>query len=259
MSTRVWPGQPFPLGATWDGDGTNFSLFSENAERVELCLFDAQDRETRVELRERTAFNWHGYLPGRRARAALRLPRARAVRPREGPPLQPAQAADRPLREGDRGPDPVGRRQRAPLRARRPGRRPRARRHRRRRRDPEVRRRRPGLRLGGRPPPGHALERDPHLRGPREGLHQAAPRRARGPARHLRRPRLRPGHRAPALARRDRRGAAARAPHRRRAAPGLAGPHATTGATARSATSRPTRSTPPPGTPASRCASSRAW
>jgi len=61
---RVWPGRPFPLGATWDGAGTNFSLFSENAERVELCLFDAGDRETRVEVRERTAFNWHCYLPG---------------------------------------------------------------------------------------------------------------------------------------------------------------------------------------------------
>ena len=60
----VWPGRPFPLGATWDGNGTNFSLFSENAERVELCLFDEEDTETRVELVERTAFNWHIYLPG---------------------------------------------------------------------------------------------------------------------------------------------------------------------------------------------------
>jgi glycogen operon protein len=47
-----------------DGEGTNFSLFSENAERVELCLFDDDDRETRVEVTERTAFNWHVYLPG---------------------------------------------------------------------------------------------------------------------------------------------------------------------------------------------------
>ena len=63
--TEVWPGAPFPLGATWDqGGGTNFSLFSEHAERVELCLFDADDNEERVELTERTAFNWHGYLPG---------------------------------------------------------------------------------------------------------------------------------------------------------------------------------------------------
>ncbi len=48
----------------WDGEGTNFSLFSENAEKVELCLFDEEDRETRYELTERTAFNWHGYLAG---------------------------------------------------------------------------------------------------------------------------------------------------------------------------------------------------
>jgi len=58
-----WPGQPFPLGATWDGAGTNFSLFSEHAEGVELCLFDAADCEERHRLREQTAFNWHGYLP----------------------------------------------------------------------------------------------------------------------------------------------------------------------------------------------------
>src|SRR5436190_15579636 len=59
-----WPGRPFPLGPAWDGEGTNFAIFSENAQRVELCLFDADDRETRLELRDRTAFNWHGYVPG---------------------------------------------------------------------------------------------------------------------------------------------------------------------------------------------------
>jgi len=61
---EVWPGKPFPLGPTWDGNGTNFAIFSENAERVELCLFDEHDAETRVELTEREAFNWHCYLPG---------------------------------------------------------------------------------------------------------------------------------------------------------------------------------------------------
>jgi isoamylase len=59
-----WPGKPFPLGATWDGEGTNFSLFSENAERVELCLFDEGGLETPVAVEERTAFNWHCYVPG---------------------------------------------------------------------------------------------------------------------------------------------------------------------------------------------------
>src|SRR4051812_45297595 len=60
---EIWPGSPFPLGATWDGRGTNFAIFSEHAERVELCLFDADDEETSVELTERTVFNWHCYLP----------------------------------------------------------------------------------------------------------------------------------------------------------------------------------------------------
>jgi glycogen operon protein len=62
--TDAWPGRPFPLGPTWDGAGTNFSLFSEHAERVELCLFDDEGHETRVAVRERTAHNWHCYLPG---------------------------------------------------------------------------------------------------------------------------------------------------------------------------------------------------
>jgi isoamylase len=61
--TAVWPGRPFPLGAAWDGGGTNFALFSEHAEGVELCLFDAEDDETRVELTQRTAYIWHCYLP----------------------------------------------------------------------------------------------------------------------------------------------------------------------------------------------------
>ena len=61
---RPWPGEPFPLGASWDGSGTNFSLTSENAERVELCLFDAEDRESRHVLLRQTAHSWHGYLPG---------------------------------------------------------------------------------------------------------------------------------------------------------------------------------------------------
>jgi isoamylase len=60
----VWPGQPFPLGAIWDGGGTNFSLFSEYAEGVELCLFDDAGEETRIEITQRRALNWHCYLPG---------------------------------------------------------------------------------------------------------------------------------------------------------------------------------------------------
>ncbi len=61
---QVWPGRPYPLGATYDGSGTNFAIFSESAETVQLCLFDARGREQRIELREVDAFVWHAYLPG---------------------------------------------------------------------------------------------------------------------------------------------------------------------------------------------------
>jgi isoamylase len=60
---EVWPGTAYPLGATFDGSGTNFALFSESADRVELCLFDDDGTETRVEVRESEAFVWHCYLP----------------------------------------------------------------------------------------------------------------------------------------------------------------------------------------------------
>jgi isoamylase len=60
---KIWPGQPYPLGAVFDGSGTNFSLFSEIAERVVLCLFDENDNETRIDLTEVTGYCWHGYLP----------------------------------------------------------------------------------------------------------------------------------------------------------------------------------------------------
>ena len=59
----VLPGEPFPLGATWDGAGTNFSLFSSVADRVELCLFDNVGAEVRVEVTERDSECWHAYLP----------------------------------------------------------------------------------------------------------------------------------------------------------------------------------------------------
>ena len=71
---RLWPGTPYPLGATWDGSGTNFAVFSEAADAVELCLFEGQAggsaedgagprAETRIELTEVDGFVWHGYLP----------------------------------------------------------------------------------------------------------------------------------------------------------------------------------------------------
>ena len=61
----VWPGRPVPLGATWDGQGVNFALFSKHAEKVELCVFDDKGRHERqrIVLRERSDDVWHGYLP----------------------------------------------------------------------------------------------------------------------------------------------------------------------------------------------------
>jgi glycogen debranching enzyme GlgX len=61
---RAWPGTPFPLGAHWDGEGTNFALWSTSATAVTLCLFDASGAETRIPLDDQTYHVWHGYVPG---------------------------------------------------------------------------------------------------------------------------------------------------------------------------------------------------
>ena len=68
MASRspLWPGRPYPLGATWDGAGVNVALFSEHATAVELCLFDGPNTSQALEqvvLRERTDLVWHGYVP----------------------------------------------------------------------------------------------------------------------------------------------------------------------------------------------------
>jgi isoamylase len=63
MTDQLWRGAPYPLGATWDGAGVNVAIFSENATGVELCLFDENDAERRIRLRDQTDRVWHGYLP----------------------------------------------------------------------------------------------------------------------------------------------------------------------------------------------------
>ena len=63
-SLEVWPGSPAPLGAHWDGSGTNFALWSAGASAVDLCLFDADGSEHRQRLQETTHQVWHGRLPG---------------------------------------------------------------------------------------------------------------------------------------------------------------------------------------------------
>ncbi len=65
MEITVLPGKPYPLGAKWDGSGTNFALYSEHAEGVDLCFFDEDGKQAEtIPLEECTAFVWHGYLPG---------------------------------------------------------------------------------------------------------------------------------------------------------------------------------------------------
>ena len=181
--TTPWPGHPFPLGPTWDGDGTNFALFSENAERVELCLFDDADRETRVELTERTAYNWHGYLPGVGPGQRYGYRVHGPYDPNRGHRFNPAKLLIDPYAKAIEGPIRFDAGARAAVRRCR--RRPRARPDRRRGRDPEVRRRRRAVRMGRRPPARHAVARDGHLRDARPRLHEAASRRSRGSPRHV--------------------------------------------------------------------------
>ena len=163
--------------------------------------------------------------PRHRTGPALRLPRAGSVRAARGPPVQPVQAAARPVREVDRRRRRLGpRRERASVRTDRGGgRRPRARRRGRRRGDAQVGRDRRRVHLGGRSPAAGSVRRHRHLRDPRQGLHDAPPRRPRGPPGHVRGARLRAGDRVPAPPRGDRRRAPARPPHLRRVVPGREG------------------------------------
>ena len=94
MTRRVWPGKPYPLGATWDGNGTNFAIYAENAEKVELCLFDTADpmkatkENERIVIQDSTDLVWHVYLPDSSSGAIVRLPRLRTLRSGQGAPLQ---------------------------------------------------------------------------------------------------------------------------------------------------------------------------
>ena len=258
---EIWPGRAYPLGATFDGSGTNFALFSEVAERVELCLFD-----------DRAASRDPGRADrGRRLRLAL-LPAAVQPGQRYGyrvhGPWDPEQGLrcnpnkllldpyakattgeidwDQSLfgynfgDEDSRNDDDSGRA------------------HDPRRGDQPV------LRLGGRPPARRPLQRVGHLRGPRQGADPAAPGRARGAARHLRRPRAPRGHRPPQAARRHRDRADAGAPVHPGQHPARQGAAQLLGLQHPRASSPRTRRTPPAAadsqaSPASRCRSSSRW
>ena len=64
QTVQVWPGSAYPLGSTYDGAGTNFAVFSNIADKVELCLIDREENEVRVNLEEVDNHVWHAYLPG---------------------------------------------------------------------------------------------------------------------------------------------------------------------------------------------------
>ena len=109
---RVWPGRPYPLGATWDGHGVNFALFSEYATKVELCLFDeaqAEKESVRLPLPEHTNQVWHGYLPEVRPGQLYGYRIHGPYTPKSGHRFNPhkivldpyAKAIGRPLRWGD--------------------------------------------------------------------------------------------------------------------------------------------------------------
>ena len=182
-------GRPVPARARpGTASGTNFSLFSENAERVELCLFDDEDNETRVELTERTAYNWHGYLPGVGPGQRYGYRVHGPYDPAAGHRFNPAKLLIDPYAKSIEGPVRLDARQRAPVRAARAG-------------DdadlelddeddataiPKCVVIDPRFDWEDDRPPNTPLARDGDLRDAREGLHEAHPGRARGPARHLR-------------------------------------------------------------------------
>ena len=89
--TAVWPGRPYPRGAYWDGEGVNFAIFSEHAEKVELCLFDAKGKSEvqRVELKERSDLVWHCYLPEARPGLLYGFRVHGPYRPQEGHRFNP--------------------------------------------------------------------------------------------------------------------------------------------------------------------------
>ncbi len=89
--TDIWPGASYPLGAHWDGQGVNFALFSQHAEKVELCLFDGTGRQERqrIVLRERTDHVWHCYLPQARPGQAYGYRVHGPYKPEEGHRFNP--------------------------------------------------------------------------------------------------------------------------------------------------------------------------
>ena len=189
-SLRVWPGVPYPLGATWDGVGVNFALFSEHATRVELCLFDSQDAEAEsltIPLPEQTDMVWHGYLPDAHPGQLYGYRVHGPYAPRRRPQVQSAQAGDGSLREGRGSGRSVARSAvRIPLRSGRHD----VRRPRQRTLCADRGRRGRRVHVGRRSPAADTVAQDADLRAARQGLLAAEPARPGNPARHLPGPRV---------------------------------------------------------------------
>ncbi len=110
---RVWPGEPYPLGATWTGVGVNFALFSAHATKVELCLFDsvnATEESACIALPEQTDMVWHGFFPDIRPNQLYGYRVHGPYEPAAGPPFQSEQGCHGSIREVGRAYDSMGRR-----------------------------------------------------------------------------------------------------------------------------------------------------
>ena len=155
---RVWPGQPYPLGASWDGQGVNFAIFSENATAVDLCLFTHEDDDTEshtIRLRERTDQVWHCYLPDVRPGQFYGYRVHGPYDPHHGHRFNPAKLLIDPYAKAITGTIKWSN----ALFAYKVGgaaRRPRARSEQQRRRRAEMRRHRPRVHLGRRPAAQHS-------------------------------------------------------------------------------------------------------
>ena len=244
--TAVWPGRPYPLGATWDGEGVNFALFSEHADKVELCLFDCDRARREIAAHRRCAEHtdqvWHGYLPEARPGQLYGYRVHGPYEPEHGHRFNPQQAAARSLRAERSSAQlrwsdalfgyTIGAHARRPVASTAATAPPRM---------PKCRVDRPA------PSPGattarraRAVARHGHLRAAREGLHDAASRRAGAScaaryagARHA------GGHRAPEARSASPRSSCCRSTPSSTTATWSSGGCATTGATTRSASSRP--------------------
>ena len=225
-ASEVWRGSPASLGATWDGSGVNFALYSENAERVELCLFDPKGRREveRVDVPYRTDFVWHCYLPEARPGLLYGYRVHGPYAPEHGHRFNPHKLLLDPYARMIEEPAALDRRAfRIPRRQ--PPRRPFVRHARQRDRRAQEPCRRSRVHAGATTRRRASRSKDTvDLRSARQGIDQAPSRRAAAIARHVRRAREHARPRVSAAPRRHRRRAPARAHVRRRQAPGRARP-----------------------------------